>query len=129
MAFTVFGSLKQHVDEIALFDRDLSGLVEELVNRHDAFRLVAHVDHNFGGSHSQDCALDDFAFSDIAEAAVVQTQQLGELGRVHVRVHRLDGGAGGIASPCESRDGLLANFGRQKPVIYIRHARARPPRS
>ena len=47
VAFAVFGALEQHVDDVAGLDGDLAVLVEELVDRDDAFGLVADVDDDF----------------------------------------------------------------------------------
>ena len=48
VAFAVFGALEQHVDDVAGLHGDLAGLVDELVDRNDAFGLVADVDDDFG---------------------------------------------------------------------------------
>ena len=48
VAFAVFGALEQHVDGVARLHGDLAVLVEELVDRDDAFGLVADVDDDFG---------------------------------------------------------------------------------
>ena len=77
VAFPVFGALEQHVDEIAGLDRHLAALVEELADRDDAFRLVADVDDDFRRGHLEDGSLDNFAFRDVSEAAIVDVQQLG----------------------------------------------------
>ena len=47
VAFAVFGALEQHVDDVARLHGDLPVLVEELVDRDDAFGLVADVDDDF----------------------------------------------------------------------------------
>ena len=44
VAFAIFGALEQHVDDVAGLHGDLAVLVEELVDRDDAFGLVADVD-------------------------------------------------------------------------------------
>ena len=67
-------------------NRDLAVLVEELVDRDDAFGLVADVDDDFGGGDLEDRALDDLAFRDVAEAVIVDVQQPGVFGRVHLVV-------------------------------------------
>ncbi len=75
VAFAVFGALEQHVDDVAGLDRDLAGLVDELVDGDDAFGLVADVDDDFRRRDFEDGALDDLAFRDVAEAAIVKVQK------------------------------------------------------
>ena len=75
VAFAVFGALEQHVDDVAGLHRDLSGLVDELVDGDDAFGLVADVDDDFRWRDFEDGALDDLAFRDVAEAAIVKVQK------------------------------------------------------
>ena len=82
VAFAVFGALEQHVDDVAGLDGDLAGLVDELVDGDDAFGLVADVDDDFGRGDFQDGALDDFAFRDVAEAAIVKVEEA----RVFLRI-------------------------------------------
>jgi hypothetical protein len=87
------------------------GLVEELVDRDDAFRLVADVHDHFGVGHLEHRALDDFTFRKVAEAVIVKVQQLGELRGVHLLVvSPLDHGRGfqclparGLGSPWRRR--------------------------
>ena len=86
VAFAVFGPLEQHVDDVAGLNRDLAVLVEELVDRDDAFGFVADVDDDFGGGDFENRSLDDFAFRDIAEAVIVGIEQPGVLGRVDLFV-------------------------------------------
>ena len=47
VAFTVFGALQQHIDDVAGLDGNLPGFVDELVHGDDAFGLVADVDDDF----------------------------------------------------------------------------------
>ena len=84
VAFAIFGALEQHVDDVAGLDGDLAVLVEELVDRDDAFGLVADVDDDFGVGDLEDRALDDFAFRDVSEAVIVKVQQAGVFLRVHL---------------------------------------------
>ena len=86
VAFAVFGPLEQHVDDVAGLDGDLAVLVEELVDRDDAFGLVADVDDDFGRGDLENRALDDLAFRDVPEAAIVGIQQPGVFGRIHLLV-------------------------------------------
>src|SRR6185436_540410 len=86
VAFAVFGALEQDVDDVAGLNRDLAGLVQELVDRDDALGFVADVDNDFGGGDFENRSLDDFAFRDIAEAVIVGIEQPGVLGRVDLFV-------------------------------------------
>jgi hypothetical protein len=86
VAFAVFGPLEQDVDDVAGLNRDLAVLVEELVDRDDAFGFVADVDDDFGGRDFENRSLDDFAFRDIAEAVIVGIEQPGVFGRVDLFV-------------------------------------------
>ncbi len=54
VAFAIFGALEEDVDDVAGLDGDLAGLVEEFVDRNDAFRLVADVDDHFRGRDLED---------------------------------------------------------------------------
>ena len=63
-------------------DGDLAVLVEELVDRDDAFGLVADVDDHFRRRDLEDRALDDLAFRDVPEAVIVDVEQPGELSGV-----------------------------------------------
>jgi hypothetical protein len=74
VAFTVFRTLEQHVDHVALADDDLAGLVEELVHGDHAFGLVADVNYDFIGGNFENRSLDDFAFREVAEAVIVKVQ-------------------------------------------------------
>src|SRR5262249_30086599 len=74
VAFAIFGALEEHVDDIAGLHGDLPGLVEELVDRDDAFRFVTDVDDHFRGRDLEDRALDDLAFRDVPEAVIVDVQ-------------------------------------------------------
>src|SRR6185503_13136896 len=86
VAFAIFGPLEQHVDDVAGLNGDFAGLVEELVDRDDAFGFVADVNDDFGGSDFENRSLDDFTFRDIAEAVIVGIEQPGILGRVDLFV-------------------------------------------
>ena len=77
VAFAIFGALEQHVDDVAGLHGDLAVLVEELVERDDAFGLVADVDDHFRGGDLEHRALDDLAFRDVPEAVIVEFQQAG----------------------------------------------------
>ena len=92
VAVAVFGALEQHVDDVARLHRDLAGLVDELVDRDDAFGLVADVDDDFRRGDFQDGALDDFAFRDVAEAAIVKVQQALHIPADQVIVERTSSG-------------------------------------
>ena len=99
MAVAVFGALEQHVDDVAGLHHDGAGLVEELVDRDDAFGLVADVDDDFVFVHLEDGALDDLTFRDVAEAVIVKVQEAGKFRRVHVLVEAtcdLRGGFEGV---------------------------------
>ncbi len=82
VAFAVFGALEQHVDHVSFANDHLAGFVEKLVDRDDAFGLVADVDHDFVGGDFENRALDDFTFREIAEAVIVKVQQAGILLRI-----------------------------------------------
>ena len=56
-------------------DGNLPVLVHELVNRDDAFGLVADVYDDFGLGHFQDGTLDDLTFRDVAEAVIVKVEE------------------------------------------------------
>ncbi len=75
VAVAVFGALEQDIDDVPGLHGNLAGLIDELVDGDDAFRLVADVDDDFRRGYFEDGALDDFAFRDIAEAAIVKVQQ------------------------------------------------------
>ena len=88
VAFTVFGALEQHVDDVAGLDGDLAGLVDELVDRDDAFGLVADVDDDFRRRDFEDGSLDDLTFRDVAEAGIVKVQKARILLRIDLIVLR-----------------------------------------
>src|SRR6266849_1686910 len=71
VAFAIFRTLQQHVDDVAGLDRHLAVLVEELIHRDDAFGLVPDVDDHFRRGDFENRSLDDFAFRDVAEAVIV----------------------------------------------------------
>src|SRR5262249_7607048 len=75
VAFLVLGLLEKHVHRVAGLDRDLPGLVAELVDRDDPFRLVAHVDDHFGVRDLEHDALHDLAFGEVLEADVVHVEE------------------------------------------------------
>ena len=79
VAFAILGALEQHVDDVAGLHRDLAVLVEELADRDHALGLVADVDDDFRRGDLEDRALDDLAFRDVSEAAIVEIQQPGVL--------------------------------------------------
>src|SRR4029453_13616726 len=72
VAFAVFGALEQHVHRVAGLHGDLSRLVDELIHGDDSLGLVADIHDNFRWRHLEDGALHDFAFRDVAEAAIVK---------------------------------------------------------
>ena len=88
VAFTVLGALEQDVDGVAGLDGHLAGLVHELIDWDDAFRLVADVHDDFGWRHFEDGALHDLAFRDVAEAAIVKVQKARILLRIDLIVER-----------------------------------------
>ena len=131
VAFAVFGPLEQHVDDVAGLNRDLAVLVEELVDRDDAFGFVTDVDDHFGGRDLENRSLDDFAFRDIAEAVIVGIEQPGILGRVNLFVvftgpsfqRALVSAIGAFHafSAFACRDAAAARTGSVL-VVYVRHA-------
>ena len=86
VAFTILGALEQHVDDVAGLHGDLAVLVEELADGDDAFGLVADVDDDFRRGDLEHRALDDLAFRDVAEAAIVDVEQPGVFLGVHLGV-------------------------------------------
>src|SRR5262249_54310648 len=74
VAFAVLGPFEQHVDDIARLHRHFPGLVDELVDGDDALGLVADIDDHFGRRHFENGALDDLAFRDVSEAAIVDIE-------------------------------------------------------
>ena len=74
--FAILGALEQHVDDVARLNGDLAVLVEEFADLDDAFGLITDVDDHFGGRHLEDGALDDLAFRDVPEAAIVDVEEL-----------------------------------------------------
>src|ERR1043165_1890580 len=75
VALAIFGALEKHVDDVARLHGDFTVLVEELVNLNDAFRFVADVDDHFGRGDLENRPLDDLAFRDVPEAAIVGIEQ------------------------------------------------------
>ncbi len=75
VAVAVFGALEQYVDDIAGLHANLPGFVDELVDGDDALGLVTDVDDHFGSGDFEYGALDDLAFRDVAEAAIVKVQK------------------------------------------------------
>src|SRR5207249_1150678 len=75
VAFLVLRLLQEHVDRVPDLDADLSGLVAELVDRDDPFRLVADVDDDLRVRHLQHDALHHLAFGEVLEADVVHVEQ------------------------------------------------------
>ena len=63
-------------------------LVDELVDGDDALGLVADVDDDFGRRDLEDGSLDDLAFRDVAEAAIVKVQKAGVFLRIDLIVVR-----------------------------------------
>ena len=126
VAFAVFGALEQHVDDVAGLDGDLAALVEELVDRDDAFGLVADVDDHFRGGDLENRSLDDLAFRDVPEAVIVDVQQLGVLGGIDLVVVVARSGFQPAVGRSGSRRRSLsrAAAGRTGSVLvfYVRHA-------
>src|SRR5258706_5064434 len=75
VAFPIFRPLEQDVDDVARLHGDLTVLVEELVDLDDAFRFVTDVDDHFGRGDLENRPLDDLAFRDVPEAAIVGIEQ------------------------------------------------------
>src|SRR6185503_18559947 len=128
VAFAVFGTFEQDVDDVAGLNRDFAALVEELVDRDDAFGFVTDVDDDFGGSDFENRSLDDFAFRDVAEAVIVGIQQPGILGRVDLLVvfarPRFQCALVRAVAPLGAfarRDAAAARTGSVL-VFYVRHA-------
>ena len=88
VAFAVFRALEQHVHRVARLHRDLSRLVDELVHGDDALGLVADINDDFRWRHLEDGALDDLAFRDVAEAAIVKVQKACVFLRINLIVER-----------------------------------------
>src|SRR5262245_22572239 len=88
VTFTVLGALEQDVDGVAGLDGHLAGLIHELVDGNDAFRLVADVDNHFGWRDFENGALHDLAFRDVAEAAIVKVQKARIFLRIDLIVER-----------------------------------------
>ncbi len=86
VAFAVFRALEQHVDDVAGLNGDLAVLVEELVDRDDAFGFVADVDDHFRRGHLENRPLDDLTFRDVPEAVIVGIEQPCVLGRIDLVV-------------------------------------------
>ena len=130
VAFTIFGPLEQHVDDVAGLHGDLARFVEELVDGDDPLGLVADVDDDLAVGDLEDRALDDFAFCYIPEAVIVKVQQAGVFLRVHIGISLAPGRSGFERLPAR----LLA-WGRRalrlhsRVVLFLRHDHcvARPP--
>ena len=86
VAFAILGALEQDVDDVAGLHGDLAALVEELGELDDAFGLVADVDDDFRRRDLENGALDDLAFRDVAEAVIVDVEELGVLVRIDLVV-------------------------------------------
>src|SRR5712672_2183363 len=86
VAFPIFGTLEQDVDDVAGLHGDLAGLVEELVDLDDAFGFVTDVDDHFGRGDFENRPLDDLAFRDVPEAAIVGIEQPCVLFRIDLLV-------------------------------------------
>ncbi len=124
MAFPVLGPLQEHVDRVSGLHGHLTVLVEELGEVDETFGLVADVDDDGRLGELEHGALDDFAFRHVAEAVVVQPEQIRKGLRIRVVVfHRFEGG------PCRPScsgppgcPGLNPRWcGCCQPVFYIRH--------
>ena len=100
VAFAIFRTLEKHVHDVAGLDRDFTVLVQEFVDRDDAFRFVPDVDNDFRRGHLENRSLDDFAFRDVAEAAIVGIEQPRVLGRIYLLVV--------FARPCFQRAAIRA---------------------
>src|SRR5579872_4413744 len=86
VAFAVFRSLEQHVDDVAGLHGHVAGLVDELIDRNDAFRLVADVHNHFRRRHFEHRPLHDLAFRDVAEAVIVKVEKAGVFLRIDLTV-------------------------------------------
>ncbi len=71
VAIAIFGIFEQNIDEIPDFDRHLTGHIDELCDRNNAFRLVADIDNNIRIGDFQNRALHDFAFCEFPGAILV----------------------------------------------------------
>src|SRR4030095_2895421 len=71
VAFPIFRTFEQDVDDVAGLDGYFAAFIEEFVDSDDAFRFVSDVHNHFGGSDLQDRSLDDFTLGNVAEAVVV----------------------------------------------------------
>src|ERR1051326_476624 len=70
------GMVDHHVDGVASFYRELAGWRKELVQRHDAFGLVAKVDNDVFLSNAENVALQHFVGGWRRKMAVVLEQML-----------------------------------------------------
>src|SRR5262249_30040487 len=129
VAVAVFGTLEQHVDDVAGLDRHFAGLIEELVDGDDALGLVPDVHDHFGRGHLENRSLDDFAFRDVAEAVIVGIEQPSVLGRIHLLVvfprpcfQRAAVRAVAALSAFAGRDACAAPRTGSVLVFYVRHA-------
>ena len=122
VAFPVFGALEQHVDGVAGLDRHLPGFVDELVDRNDAFGLVADVDDDLGRGDFQDGALDDLTFRDVAEAGIVKVEEAGVFLRIDI-IHL------GKTRCLQISGSGATSFGIVERRIFSCHAKQSPPRS
>ncbi len=134
VAFAIFRALEEHVDDVAGLDRYFAVLVQELVDRDDAFGLVADVDDHFRRGDFQNGSLDDLAFRDVSEAVIVDVQELGVLVRIDLVVF-VSGpdfesasvaarGALGTFAAFAGRDSASGTAARTGNVlvVYVRHA-------
>ncbi len=72
----VLGALEQHLDLVADLDRELAFHVAELVDRDQTLRLVADVDHHRVVVDRDHLAADDLALGEVAQALVVERDEL-----------------------------------------------------
>ena len=131
VAVAIFGLLEQHVDDVAGLHGDLPVLVEELVDRDDAFGLEPDVDDHFGLGDLQHCSLDDLAFRDVAEAVIVEVQQAGIFRRIYLVVVE-DGSDSRTGRRGTSLGLVVGRLARHQNCLCVllfdvRHVIARPP--
>jgi hypothetical protein len=118
-------SICDHVDNVAGLDGHLAVLVEKLGDGDDAFGLVPDVDDHLRGGHLEHRPLDDLAFRDVAEAVIVDLQQLVELGGIHlVAVFTRTGlqPTAIVAFSAFQRSRTAPSRAGSVLVVYVRHA-------
>src|SRR5688572_24277886 len=124
VAVAILGALEEDVDHVPRLHRDLSVLVEELVDGNQSFGLVANVHDHRRFRNPQHGALDDLALRHVAEAVVVELHQRRKLVGVYiVALHGLEGRTGRFTRSCAPWSGLTAHqFGRHQPILCVCHS-------